>query len=94
MKPSEIVLNIAVNLGRISRWSLEGRRDRVSQFLAETEEYLGLLDGVKVSSRFEPTLKEFKRDLKRLKNQSMETPDWAEDTLTWANILTHRAKLA
>jgi len=40
MDAREIILNIAVNLGRLCRWAMEGRKERVEQFLAQTEEYL------------------------------------------------------
>ena len=40
MDAKELTLNIAVNLGRLCRWAMEGRRARLDQFLAETEEYV------------------------------------------------------
>lgn len=94
MKAEQIVLNIAVNLGRLSRFSSEGRMQRINQFLQETERYLSQLESVAVSDRFQPTLIRFKKELKELKNEPFCTYNWAEKTLTWANILQHRAKLA
>ena len=40
METKELVLNIAVNVGRLCRWAMEGRKSRVEQFLVETEEYV------------------------------------------------------
>jgi hypothetical protein len=33
MTAQELTLDIAVNLGRLCRWAMEGRRSRVDQFL-------------------------------------------------------------
>ena len=44
MDAKEITLNIAVNLGRLCRWAMEGRKERVEQFLAQTEGYLKALE--------------------------------------------------
>lgn len=94
MKAEQIILNIAVNLGRLSRWSIEGRTQRIKQFLKQTEDYLNQLESVEINVRFKPTLDRFKQELEFLKNQPATTYTWAEKTLTWANILQHRAKLA
>ena len=93
MDARELTLNIAVNLGRLSRWCMEGRRARVDQFLAETEEYVKALEVVSKSSRFMPTYEWFKKDFGSLRNNIRMDADWAESMLTWANILTHRASL-
>ena len=55
MDAKELTLNIAVNLGRLCRWCMEGRRSRVDQFLAETDEYLKALEIAPKSARFLPT---------------------------------------
>ena len=94
MDARELTLNIAVNLGRLSRWAMEGRRGRMDQFLAETERYLIDLGAVPKSARFLPTYEWFKNDFARLREDVRMDEDWAEAALTWANILTHRAKLA
>lgn len=88
-----MVLNIAVNLERLSRWSQEGREKRVEQFLNQTEEYLDGLAKIEVSDRFAKTLKIFLADFNKMKASDKNTLVWAEKALTWANILTHRAKL-
>ena len=93
MNAKEITLNIAVNLGRLCRWSMEGRRARVDQFLAETQEYLQALEAAPKSTRFLPTYEWFKRDFEILSHNVQMDANWAESMLTWANILTHRASL-
>lgn len=93
MDAKELTLNIAVNLGRLCRWAIEGRRARVDQFLAETEEYLRALETVPKSARFLPTYEWFKKDFENLRHNVHLNEDWAESMLTWANILTHRASL-
>lgn len=94
MDAKEITLNIAVNLGRLCRWAMEGRRSRVDQFLAETEEYLKALESTPKSDRFLPTFQWFKRDFEGLSQNVHMDAEWAESMLTWANILSHRASLA
>lgn len=93
MDTREIVLNIAVNLGRLCRWAMEGRKERVEQFLAQTKEYLKDLESAQKSERFLPTYEWFKNDFNRLSHNVHMDVDWAESMLTWANILTHRASL-
>ena len=93
MEAKELILNIVVNLGRLCRWCMEGRRSRVDQFLAETEEYLKDLEKTPKSSRFLPTYEWFKKDFEFLRNNVHMDGDWAESMLTWANILTHRISL-
>ena len=94
MGAKEITLNIAVNLGRLCRWAMEGRKARVDQFLIETQEYLKVLESAPKSDRFLPTYEWFKRDFEFLSHNVHLDEDWAESMLTWANILTHRASLA
>ena len=94
MNAEDLVLNIAVNMGRLSRWSTEGRLERIKQFLIETNGYLVKLDEVEVSEKFKPTLERFKKDFELLKKDSYSSMEFAEKALTWANILQHRAKLA
>ncbi len=94
MDAKELILNIAVNLGRLCRWAMEGRRSRVDQFLAETEEYVKALETAPKSARFLPTYEWFKKDFEILSHNVQMDTDWAESMLTWANILTHRASLA
>jgi len=90
----ELTLNIAVNLGRIGRLACEGRRNRVHQFLEETQEYIRELERAPKSPRFEMTFNSFREAFIELKNDVRLDSVWAEMILTWANILTHRARLA
>jgi len=94
MDAKEITLNIAVNLGRLCRWAMEGRRPRLDQFLTETEEYVKALEDAPKSDRFMPTYEWFKKDFNTLSHDVRMDADWAESMLTWANILSHRAQLA
>lgn len=94
MNAQDLTLNIAVNLGRLSRWAAEGKDSRIQQFLEETKQYLRQLEVAPKSLRFQHTFASFKQDFEKLKNNVRLDDEWAEETLTWANILTHRAKLA
>lgn len=93
MNAHDLTLNIAINLGRLSKWAMEGKKERVTQFISDTESYMNQLEKVPQSEKFKPTFVSFKDKFKELKNKE---PDevWVEDALTWANILTHRARLA
>lgn len=93
MDAKELTLNIAVNLGRLCRWAMEGRRERVEQFLAQTGEYIKALESAQKSQRFLPTFELFRNDFIRLSQDVHMDANWAESMLTWSNILTHRASL-
>lgn len=93
MDAKDLVLNIAVNMGRLSKWAMEGKKARVKQFILDTENYLNQLENTKQNEKFKTTYAAFQKKFKELKNSSPDEA-WAEDALTWANILTHRAKLA
>lgn len=93
MNAQDLVLNIAVNMGRLSRWAMEGKKTRVNQFLSDTENYLEQLENMPQNEKFKHTYVSFKDKFKELKNTEL-TEVWAEDALTWASILSHRAKLA
>lgn len=93
MSAQDLVLNIALNLGRLSRWAMEGKKERVKQFISETQIYLDQLENVPKSEKFKPTYISFKKKFEELKREKLDE-NWADDSLTWANILTHRAKLA
>lgn len=94
MNAKDLTLNIAVNLGRLSRWAMEGNKKRVDQFLSETEDYIHQLENTPKKYQFISTFLSFKKKFQELKESSDIDDAWAEDVLTWANILTHRAKLA
>lgn len=94
MNAQDLTLNIAVNLGRLARWANEGKVSRIEQFLAETERYLRELEEAPKSDKLIKTVKDFRNVFEILKNKKNYDANWAEDALTWANILAHRAKLA
>ena len=93
------ILNISVNLSRLSQWIYEGyekRTELIDRFMNQTENYLADLDKQNISEDFRPTLEQVKTEFTSLKKtiHSQDKRFWAEKALTWANILTHRAKLA
>jgi hypothetical protein len=94
MKNRQLVLNIAVNLGRLGRWAAEGKTARIEPFIAETEQYIKQLELIHPSARFEPTWYKFRDQFDQLKASGQRDAVWAEMMLTWANILTHRADFA
>ena len=94
MNARDLILNIAVNLGRLSKFALEKREQRLHQFLKDTDYYVEQLKNVPKTDQFNPTYQCFMKKFQELKNDVRLDEDWAEDALTWANILTHRAKLA
>lgn len=93
------ILNISVNLARLSQWVYEGydqRSQLIDKFLEQTTGYIDDLAKQRISKDFQPTLKQVKKEFTNLKH-SINKEDklyWAEKALTWANILQHRAKLA
>ncbi len=99
LSPKDKILDISVNLARVSDWILsdsEQKQRRVDQFLQETEKYVLSLFSDDVSMRFQKTRKQFLKEFEKLirdRNQN-DRYEWAERALTWANILQHRAKLA
>ena len=94
MNAQDLTLNIAVNLGRLGRWVADGKIARISRFMEETENYLKQLEVAPKSKKFNKTFEIFKQKFSTLKNNRNYDDTWAEEILTWANILTHRAKLA
>ncbi len=94
MTAQELTLNIAVNLGRIGKWASEGKTGRLSQFLKETDGYIRQLEAAPKSARFQKTFEIFKNTFDDLKGNVRTDIKWSEAMFTWANILTHRARLA
>ena len=92
MTPRDLVLNIAVNLGRLGRYSYQNQPARVSQFLSDTQNYLDQLQDF--SPRFRPTYEHFKKSYSYLKSTPPNNDDWSDTAFTWASILTHRAQFA
>ena len=88
----QLILDISVNLSRISRFVYEGNMKRANLFWDQVKEVMIYLNLRKTSPKYYHTQRRFERfvnsmgDLKQDKNL-------AEDILTWANILHHRAEL-
>lgn len=93
MNARDLTLDIAVNLSRVARWATEGQEARVRQFLQETEGFIEQLDSIPKRKQFNSTFKAFKKSFRALKDDVRMDSKWAEEALTWGNILTHRAKL-
>lgn len=94
------ILNISVNLARLSQWVFEGynkKKDLINRFLDQTENFSNDLYTQNISKKFKTTLERFTIEFDKLKNDQITDQNklqWAERALTWANILQHRAKLA
>lgn len=94
------ILDIAMNLTRVGGWAADDyvqKRRRIAQFLEETQDYLSDLKAVSFPPRFQKTFRKFQEEFPRLAREGKAGPEdslsWAEEMLTWGNILTHRANL-
>lgn len=100
MTPKDKILDIAMNLNRIGNWAADdyiGKRKRILTFLDQTSDYIDSLDTEELSDRFRKTYKDFIKNYPELEKTGRKGPKdtlyWAEQMMTWGNILTHRAKL-
>lgn len=94
------VLDIAMNLNRIGNWAADdysGKKERIKTFLRNTSSYIQDLDKNSLPSAFASTFNNFVKEYSFLEKEGIKKPDnpvfWAEDMMTWGNILTHRSKL-
>lgn len=94
------IMDIAMNLARIGNWAaddFDGKRKRISMFLEQTNTYLKTLPTSSYPLTTQRALTRFTQAFNTLRTQPPlnleEKLRWAEDMLTWSNILTHRAKL-
>jgi len=94
MSTQEIILNIAVNLGRLGRWAHEKKYKRIPKFIDDNEYYLNLLSKTQKSKKIEPTINSFLKSYNLLISDKNYSDAWAEFMFTWSNILTHRSKMA
>lgn len=92
MTNKDLILNVAVNLGRLGKWNMEKRVDRLAQFFQDSKIYLQQIEPISLNPRFQETYVNFLKSFDFFQNNP--EADWAEEAFTWANILTHRAKLA
>lgn len=100
MTPKDKILDIAMNLNRIGNWAADGyeeRKERIKLFLGNTRGYIENLDTSKFSKKFERTYKTFIKEYEKLEKEGKSGPKdalyWAENMMTWGNILTHRSIL-
>ena len=100
MTSKDKILDIAMNLNRIGNWAADdyiGRRKRILTFLDQTNDYINTLDTRKFSKKFNKTYNNFVKNYSELEKIGRKGPKnplfWAEDMMTWGNILTHRARL-
>lgn len=91
-----LILDISVNLSRVSEFILDDREYLVDMFLNQTKEYLSTITEESISAGFKQALYLFRNEFNKLlaDRHQGDKEEWAERALTWANILQHRAKLA
>lgn len=89
-----------MNLARIGNWAaddFDGKRQRITMFLEQTNAYLHDLDITVYPTEIQHTLARFTQVFHTLRVQTPRVVEerlrWAEEMLTWSNILTHKAKL-
>lgn len=92
-------MDISQNLARIGNWtadSYESKKSLIQSFLTQTDQYLQETINLHYPQSIKELLNKFQKEFEELKKEKI-TPQnkeaWAERALTWANILTHRAKL-
>lgn len=100
MNTKDKILDIAMNLNRIGNWAADdflSKKKRIRVFLESTSKYIQEVEPIPSNSSFKTTFDLFLSEYPKLKMEGLENPKkpllWAEDMMTWGNILTHRAKL-
>jgi len=93
------ILDIAMNLNRVGNWAADGfthRSKKIVIFLDNTRGYINEVTASKFDNKFGDIYKDFLNDFDRLDKEGREGPKdplyWAEQMMTWGNILTHRSK--
>ncbi|MBI2404968.1 hypothetical protein HYV22_02210 [Candidatus Gottesmanbacteria bacterium] len=96
----QLLLDIAMNLTRIGNWAADdfvGKQNRIQTFLKQTDDYLKKLPIHTYPPRLQKTLSCFQATYDKLTDEAKKKPEdslrWAEEMMTWGNILTHRANL-
>ena len=94
------ILDIAMNLNRVGNWAADGydeKKARIKTFLGNTTQYIQKIDQNSLDPSFRKTYDCFIKDYPKLEREGLKGPDdslkWAEEMMTWGNILTHRSKL-
>ena len=93
------ILDIAMNLNRIGNWAADGykpKKERIKTFLDNTAQYIQGIKEVTLPPKFRNTYDLFLKNYRILEKTGIKGPKdpdkWAEDMMTWGNILTHRSK--
>lgn len=92
------ILDLAMNLNRVGNWAADGfaeRKGKILVFLKNSDRIVISLRKVKFPESFAPTYARFQNEYSKLrKDKNPKDPvRWAENAMTWGNILTHRAAL-
>ncbi len=94
------ILDIAMNLNRVGNLAAddyEKKKKRIDIFLEETNEYIDSIDKSSLSKPFQKTFDKFLKEYLLLEKENIKTHAeklyWAEQMMTWGNILTHRVKI-
>ena len=94
------ILDIAMNLNRVGNFAADdytSKQKRIKIFLDQTSDYIKSLSYDDLPSSFKKTYSNFLNQYKNLEKEGLRGPKdelkWAEDMMTWGNILTHRASL-
>lgn len=93
-----VFMDIAMNLTRIGNWAADdfsGKKHRIEMFLTQTDELFRLVKKDELPLPVSRSLSTFLNQYSKLRSEFPErvTLDWAEECMTWGNILTHRAQL-
>lgn len=94
------IMDIAMNLARIGNWAADDfdkKEKRIAMFLDQTDIYLQDIDMSLYPKTTQQTLTRFIQVFHvlrtKLPHATNERLLWAEDMLTWSNILTHKARV-
>lgn len=93
------ILDIGMNLNRVGNLAAddyEKKKKRINIFLEETKVYINSINKESLSNPFRKTFVRFLKEYSVLEKEKIKKKDeelkWAENMMTWGNILTHRAK--
>lgn len=94
------ILDIAMNLNRVGNFAADGyfkRQKRIKTFLNQTSAYINEISEKDLPKSLRRTYKNFLHHYKSLEKEGQNGPKdelvWAEEMMTWGNILTHRSSL-
>lgn len=94
------ILDIAMNLNRIGNWAaddFDGKKKRIKAFISLTSTSVNSLASSSFSDPFRATYEKFLAEYRTLEKAAQKRPKdelyWAEEMMTWGNILTHRSSL-